>query len=478
MLLKHSALYTFGQIIPGLVSLISISIFTRLAEPSAYGQYAVVLGIAMSVSAITFSWIRVGFLRFSSRGGGRRKLFLGMGIRLLGVLGLALMLLAMLADLIFGSFSFIYNEAIVLCAFALACNEFLLTFLQTKLLVSRNIVVNVCRALSFLAVTAFLLSHGLDVYAFVWGFTVSHFVAASVTLGFHWREILSGRTSMIAGKTLLKFGWPTSVKGSISVVAQYADRFFILTMINAAAAGVYAVAFDLTRQTLFLLINAIAMAGIPLIMRLVDQTDKTAADLQIQKYAMVLLGISVPAFLGLCFVGENVIGLIVGAEFREGAHYLVMFAGAATLLQGIRVFLTDLVFEIVKMPSRQIPVEVITVCVSITANLILIPHYGAFGAGTAAVLSGVSALVLSYILGRRFYRLRLPWDDTAKLALACGVMVVVLYAVRDLSGFTGLIIQVAAGGGAYVGAVLALNLAGLRHELLAQIALTCARFKK
>jgi len=478
MLLKHSALYTFGQIIPGLVSLISISIFTRLAEPSAYGQYAVVLGIAMSVSAITFAWVRVGFLRFSSRGGGRRKLFLGMGIRLLGTLGLALMLLAILADIIFGSFSFIYNEAIVLCAFALAFNEFLLTFLQTKLLVSRNIVVNVCRALSFLAITSFLLSRNLEVYAFVWGFTVSHFVAASVTLSFHWREILSGRASMTAGKTLLKFGWPTSVKGSISVIAQYADRFFILTMINATAAGVYAVAFDLTRQTLFLLINAIAMAGIPLIMKLVDQTDKTAAHLQIQKYAVVLIGISVPAFLGLCFVGENVISLIVGAEFREDAHLLVIFAGAATLLQGIRVFLTDLVFEIVKKPSRQLPVAVIVVCVSILANLILIPPFGVIGAGTAAVLSTGSALIVSSVLGRRLFRLSLPIGELAKVALACALMAMALFLVRDLTGIAGLVIQVALGASVYGTAACALDVAGLRQGLWAMTLRRTARLSK
>lgn len=63
MLLKHSFIYLVSRIIPSIIGLLAILVYTRLLSPSQYGNYALFITMINFINVIFFQWLRVGLLR-------------------------------------------------------------------------------------------------------------------------------------------------------------------------------------------------------------------------------------------------------------------------------------------------------------------------------------------------------------------------------------------------------------------------------
>ena len=64
MLLRHSALYLLGRLLPGVVSLLTLALYTRLLTAGEYGRYAPVIAAVGIVNAICFQWLNLSLGRF------------------------------------------------------------------------------------------------------------------------------------------------------------------------------------------------------------------------------------------------------------------------------------------------------------------------------------------------------------------------------------------------------------------------------
>ena len=63
MLIRHSALYVAGKLLPGLVGMAATALLTRLLSPDAYGQYGLALLVMTFGSAVAFDWLGLAYLR-------------------------------------------------------------------------------------------------------------------------------------------------------------------------------------------------------------------------------------------------------------------------------------------------------------------------------------------------------------------------------------------------------------------------------
>src|SRR6202011_3750461 len=63
VLLRRSALYFIGRIVPAVISVLGVAIYTRLLDPPAVSQYAVLLSVALLVTGISNGWLRNATLR-------------------------------------------------------------------------------------------------------------------------------------------------------------------------------------------------------------------------------------------------------------------------------------------------------------------------------------------------------------------------------------------------------------------------------
>lgn len=170
------------------------------------------------------------------------------------------------------------------------------------------------------------------------------------------------------------------------------------------------------------------------------------------------LGISIPAFFGLCGISATLIPWFLGEDFLPAVPLLgvysvtLIFTGMCCCLGGQ---------YLIPSGKRNLSTRVLFLVafVNLVLNYFLIPHIQAMGATIATVVSEGLCMVLYMYLSRSYIR----WKDLAKLSykkVLIGVMMLaVVLAIGHVlpGGFGTLAIQIAAGGCLYVAGSLLLK---------------------
>lgn len=480
MLLRNTILFVLGQGLPALIAFASLSLYTRLVDPAVYGAYAVAFSAAMMGAAALFGWMRAGILRFTSGVGRSRQLMFATALYGYAGLAAAVLVLGVAYDICIGRPLYGFPATLLaLCLAALGGSEIALTFVRTSLRGGRNLWINLVRAIVQVAVSLTLLLYaGWQGIALLTGVIVAQALCMALVLTCHWREICLGRWSPVGAARLWRFGWPTCIKSIAGFIETMLDRFLLIAMVDAAAAGVYAVGYDLMSRSLFLLSGAVSMAGLPLVVRAIERGGLHAGRASMSRYCTLLLGLMLPAVCGLWLLRQNIGAVLVGEQYRTGLIEILGLIVLAALLGEMRSYYTDFAFEAARQPKKQLPVPLIGVVATVGFNLLLIPLLGIMGAAIAAVLSRTLSLVASVVLVRRIFPLPFPAVSAAKVAASCVVMCLTLWPTLPYLGWHFLIAQVLLGAGAYGACVYALNIDGARPRLHAVAARHLARLPR
>jgi O-antigen/teichoic acid export membrane protein len=142
------------------------------------------------------------------------------------------------------------------------------------------------------------------------------------------------------------------------------------------------------------------------------------------KYLFYLV---VPIILGTLFVGDKIILLLYGDEFRNAIvvlHILIFSAG----FNFFNIFLTGFLYAWNKQKAL-IYLQTGAIIVSILFNLLLIPKYDHLGAAIASVISHAFAFVIAFLMVHpKLHCLHI--SDLLKSLVASGVMAVFLHFSR------------------------------------------------
>lgn len=178
-----------------------------------------------------------------------------------------------------------------------------------------------------------------------------------------------------------------------------------------------------------------------------------------------MLGVVLPAAVGIIALSRNLAHLMVGAAYWDVVVRLAPWAAAAAVFATLRAFYVDIAFQLANRTAPLIWVMLVTVSVNVVLDLWLIPTEGELGAAIGSCCALFVGLVVTAIASISVYRLPLPLADAAKITASVVVMFAVL---RQLSGFTGtaaLIGQIGIGSLVYACGLLAGDVLGLRNWL-------------
>src|SRR5262249_27850666 len=134
--------------------------------------------------------------------------------------------------------------------------------------------------------------------------------------------------------TIAQYGIPISVTVALATVISSSDRFLIASMLGEYHAGLYSVAVDLTSQTLTLLMIVINMAMFPLAVRAYEEHGTEAAAQQMKHNAALLMGVGVPAAVGLIVIAPGISNAFLGEAFRGAAATIIPLVAIGTFLAG------------------------------------------------------------------------------------------------------------------------------------------------
>ncbi len=233
---------------------------------------------------------------------------------------------------------------------------------------------------------------------------------------------------------------PHSLSAQILVVT---DKFFLNTMIGAASAGIYHIAY-LLGTTIIIIADSINRAYVPVAMEALQESKPSSLE-ELKSNGMALIG-------GYCLIGtlvslfaSEVLQLFTAKPFHT-AYQVVPLIAFGFVLRGIYYILVNiLMFK--KEATGSVSVGTFTAALAnVALNFSLIPKYGMMGAALATL---VSQLIMTLIIGKLALKHEPFRWDYEKICLAFIVCLIISNSIllfTEMSPVSLLILKILAGG--------------------------------
>lgn len=463
MLLRHTAIYSLSRGLAGMMNIAAIMLFTRLLSPAEYGAYALTMTMIGLMNSLVFHSIRMSLLRHYEREEDTVsflstifvwfQLFFGVVAAVVLALSLGSAWMAEYRSLWWTGLIYLW---------LLAWFELNLTVYRVRLEPSKYGALFMAKHLLALGLGSSLVLLGQGVQGLLTGMVVGTAAAILVSSYTQWHKVRIRAVNPSLMKQLWRYGLPLTVTFTMGYLIHGSGRLLLGWFGAIEEAGLYAVAYDITQQSIILLMTVINLAAFPIVLKKLEQQDEAAARAQLQRNATLLLLIAVPATAGMIVLGPAIADVFLGREFRSSAQAIFPIVAVAAFLQGIKLFYFDLSFQLARKTNAQMIPVVLSVIVNVALNVWWIPLWGIIGSAYAALAAYMVGLGSSCYIGNKVFRLPLPMKDLVKIAAATCVMALMLLPVRASSGFFILLLQIGYGALVYFAAVWVIGVGGVR----------------
>lgn len=465
MIIRHSFLYLLARGLPGLVNFAALALYTRLLSPNEYGQYSLAIATVSFLQMLLFGWLNLGILRFLPRFANQREMFFPTILAAYGGIaatGLGLCLLAWL----FAPDPTVAQLALAggLLLVAWAFFELNLQLQNSQLNPYRYGGMMLGKTLLALAIGGWLAWAGWGAEGILWGLLIGNLLPVLLFCRDEWRYIHWNQTDTGILRQMLIYGLPLTASALLNEVINSADRMLLAWLDGADSAGQYAVAYDLPRFTLVMLMMSINLAIYPMLVNALETQGVEAAKQHSRQHALLLFGIGFPATAGLVLITPNLANLLLGAEFRATVVALTPLIATAILLSGAKSYFFDLAFQLGKHTQGQVWILLIAAGLNLALNLLLIPHWGMYGAAWATLAAYAAGLLLSAWRGMRWFPLQLPGKELSGVVLATVLMSLALFQLHHKTGVGWLAIQLLTGFLVYSATLLLMDTGGIRTQ--------------
>jgi O-antigen/teichoic acid export membrane protein len=473
MLIGQASINLTANILSALLGLLSVSIFTRLFSPHDYGIYLLGVGFASVISVFLVGWFRNLILSGHARDDGT-------DVRGLVASGFSILCLSTPIAYVLGRLVGMDSAAaLATVALSVAIGLFDITqdLIRAKLMavsVMRGTLVRAVSMLGFGIAVALVSRAG---YLLLSSAASACLLAVLIQSRTAWRGAMLrfDRDGLIE---VARQGLPLTLSLTLLAISSVTDRLVIASLVGAADAGKYVAALDLVRQTLMLPAMSAAAAFFPLAVRIHASKGDAAVRSHLAECAELLLGIILPASLGLAMIAPHIANLVLGAGFREMAGEIMPIVAIAVLFQ----ILTQQYLHASFLLSGRNSFYLINTASIIAANVILcvvlVESHGAIGAAWARLGADIAGFVCALGLSRRAFPIPLPLGRLA-LVMIAGLIMALAVAALDrqlhIPDLAACIVLACSGAVAYATLCWLFDIAQIRRRLRHGLALFRAR---
>ncbi|NUO81612.1 oligosaccharide flippase family protein [candidate division KSB1 bacterium] len=476
----HDALkYLPSRILPALVSVLTIPVFTRLFAPGEYGMYVLVMTTVFVLGAIV-DWLGMAIIRFypaSEREGTVPQLFRGVITALICTMAPLLFICLAALSLLHGQLEPTLHGLMLIgvLLFAVgAASEVAFNFLRSRREIGWYSVFALWKSIAGVLLGVLLaMVFDLGITGLLWG----HVVASLTILPFVWKLALKipplrgtggvfldlsknaetpprppqggmrGRTRFFRCINLFSFSTIRSslplavsmarysmplVAGNIALwVLSLSDRYIIEYFQGSHAVGVYSVSYSLTEKTILFLTALFRTAAAPLEMTTWEKEGGQKSRALVESVTRSYLLLAVPLVVLLCVFAQPIVAMLTTAPYHEG-YRLVPFVAAAVFLSGLEErFESGLLYQ----KKTNIIMWLVTAAglANIALNLFFVPRYG-FMAAALTTLACYAALFLTIMLiSLKHFTWKFPLGTLARSGGAALLAAVIILSVFSFS---------------------------------------------
>lgn len=468
LLLKQASAYLFAHALAAALGFLSVILFTRMLSPAEYGVYVVALVMASVVVTFLYNWIKLAALRMQSEGG-------GVDIRAtsLVALGASTLLMPVCIAAAILAVGMTWQRALAGGCLALALGFFDLgqEIFKARQDTAAYVRATVLRALGSISIAYLLVYSGFGGIGLIAGVIGGYFLASLAMAPRLWRRPVRA-FDREAFKSMVLFGMPMAGAGALFAVHAALDRLALSALLGDHAAGAYGAPADLVRQMIVFPSMSVAAAMIPSIIRSYSSETRERIDHRLLQSGEFFLAVVTPVAVGFALVAPHVAALVLGPEFREAAVKLIPVLSIACLVQAFSQHFFQVSFYIAKTPRLLVVLFALILATNAVALGPLITAYGLVGAAYACLLAETAGIGIALILARRAHPMPNILPAILRVGFAAALMAVPTHFVARMLGepsILSLVITAACGAIVYALAIVALDVAGVRHVGLARV---------
>jgi len=475
-LVVHFSIYSAGNLLIALASLVSFPMFTRLFSPGDYGILSLVSATLTFLTSVGKAGSQHSIVRFYSevKAGTRPTGLTGyystvlFGMALTG--GAATIVWALLSQLIPDS---VWHDSRLRGLFLLTASIIFVRVIESG-------VCNLLRAQERSAPLVFYvvakkyvgLAMILATVVFLWrspsGFFGATLASEAIAVGclvfLAWRS-LSPRLSAFDTslfREILAFGIPMLGYEIAGITLSIGDRYVVQNKMGSAALGVYSATYNFCDYVQAILIASVGTAIQPIYNRLWEEKGREATEAFLEKALYYYVLMSAPVVAGLAAVGPELLPLLASSKYLAGVGIIPYVMLGMAMDGATTIFNSGLYIH--KRTKTVLGLISLCAAANLGLNLLLVPHLGLVGAGVATLLAYWLLLLLGGVFSRPLLRVRVPWVGLLK---ASGASLVMYWGVQGLSVGSGVVrLSCKIGGGVLIYAAVALLLDQTAREAL------------
>jgi len=470
MYIKHGFIYLLSKLAPAMSSFIVLAAYTRWMTTEEYGVFSTLVIVVGSSSMFLFSWLYVGIMRFWEN----QQIDNDSIVYLISISVLVISALVGLCAAVFAVVTGQFEVALAcwclfVCAVMFEAGQRINSITRE---VNRYLWAEIGRTLLTMAFGLLLVWLGYAwqgaVLAIVIGMLLVALFSMRQYFRFSWKK-----TDVGVLKMLLVYGLPLSFSIALLEVVNTADRLMIGWFMGYASVGEYAVAYNLPFQIMMIVSSSLNLAAYPVVVRILEQAGKQAAERKLRQYFIWLMLVSVPAVFGLIAVADLLIPLLVGEDFVESALSLMPWVSVAIFANCTYLFYVSFSFQLAEQTMGALKVAGVAAVINVVLNLFLIPVYGLWGAVIASITAYGFCLGVGFYVGRKYFALNIPVFSLLKIVVSALVMYVVIdnFPVLSWPAIVLLAMKISVGVVVYTVLIWLFNIADIRQMLATQIKL-------
>lgn len=452
----QTAIYGIPGILGRILGYLLVPLYTRVFLPDAYGTVNVFYSYASFLMVVLTYGMETAFFRFHQLEEDKEKVFSTGMISLLFSSTLFLILVSVFAGPVAGWIDYPdHREYVIWFAWILALDA--ISSIPFARLRAQNrpgkfaaikmtgIIVNILLNLFFILLCPYLLEHSPGISGFIdliyrqgWGIEyifISNLVASGIVLILLLPEIAKTKwkTYPELRKRMLLFAFPLLFAGMAGIVNETFDRLLLRYLLpeNIASyqVGIYSACYKISiLMTIF--IQAYKYAAEPFFFAMAKEKYATDTYARIMDY--FIISVSMIFLVTMVYLDDFILPLLVGRVYWEGRGIIPVLM-LANLFLGVYYNLS-IWYKLTGKTSWGAWFSAIGAVITLILNFLWIPlssdHliHGYYGSAWATFICYAVMMILSYIIGQRYYPIRY---NLTKFFGYLG-LVIILYLVNRL----------------------------------------------
>lgn len=467
-MLKTLLHYAPVQIASALSVFVLIALQTRYLGVETYGVLSVYLVLVEITRTVYSQWLNTALIRHYP-GADKTDKPLYASVVFSGIVGLFLPISILFTLALFAFFEGVTWLNLTSLLGLLVIKSFFIFFQEMARLndqVSQYRRATALQSILSMIFTWLLLEYSPSVESATFGLTLSYFV--SLPLVWFLPSRVSFNQAKPAISTLVSYGLPLMASGLIGVAGSRIDRFFIADQLGYTDAGVYSALSNMLLGLMALVFMVVALPLYPDLARKAD--DKAQLFNAHQRYQVMMLTISLPALIGLCFIAEPLIRLLLGEAYLSAGIPLFWILAISAFISNLRMHYIDHGLQFASRTNILPFILGASLSLNVTMLFVLLPSLGLYGAAYASLICNVIALVMSFVFAKKAGHKYLINSDLIKILVASGGMALTLCLIRQtplwaISDVLQIAISIAVGIPMFALSSLAMNLMGSRKAV-------------